>query len=107
MLVVYICLLSGYSPNKPKQKFEAKKAGASLPIFPLPIVPLMLSFSPHPSLSRTQRGLCGGERNTSKDYNDTRRPKKNSLKRKQKRHSLFIMEVHLAAMHDKSIHITL
>ena len=24
MLVVYICLLSGYSPNKPKQKFEAK-----------------------------------------------------------------------------------
>ena len=54
---------------------KREKEGASLPILPLPIVPLMLSFSPHPSPSRKQRGLCGGERNTSKDYNDTRRAK--------------------------------
>ena len=55
---------------------KREKAGDSLPLFPLPIVPLTLSFSPHPSVSRTQRGLCGGEGNTSKDYNGTRRPKK-------------------------------
>ena len=66
-------------------------------------------FFPHPSLPRTQRGLCGGEKYTSKDYNDTRTPKHWDywLKRKQQRHSLFIMEVHLAAMHNKSIHITI
>ena len=63
-------------------RWEEGKPGASLSIFPLPIVPLMLSFSPHPSLSRTQRGLCGGERNTCKDYNDTRRPKKQLVKEK-------------------------
>ena len=54
---------------------KREKAGASLPIFPLPIVLLVLSFSPHPSLSSTQTGLCGGDRNTSKDYNVTRTPK--------------------------------
>ena len=58
--------------NKTKQKKKnterarddgkRKKAWASLPLFPLSIVPRALSLFPIPSLPTTQRGFCVGER---------------------------------------------
>lgn len=38
-----------------------EKRVASLPVFPLPIVPRAVSFFLLPSLLTTHKGLCGGE----------------------------------------------
>ena len=40
---------------------KKENVGASLPLFPLPIVPRALSLSPVPSLPTTRRGFCIGE----------------------------------------------
>ena len=40
---------------------KKENVGASLPLFPLPIVPRALSLSPVPSLPTTRRGFCKGE----------------------------------------------
>ena len=50
-------------------KREMAGAEASLPLFPLPIVPRVLSFFLVSSLPTTQRGLCGRKKSyTTKVY---------------------------------------